>query len=281
MLKIVCWNIGRTHQPLEELLAMDSDVALLQEVHPGGIDWLNDAGPNVAVSPYDPWLMRHPETGASTYDRWPQVVKLSQRIKVEWFRPVGPTLATRADEMAVSHIGAVAAAQVTPLDDNTGAPFLAVSMYARWLRPRPGAGPGPIYSDASAHSIINDLTAFIPHYDAQNPTHRILAAGDLNIDYDAGRGSDPFARRANTVFHRMDALGLEYLGPQYPNGRRAAPTPPHLPHDTANVVTYRNLQIDHVFASRGFHRSVRARALNGPDEWGSSDHCRILIEVGD
>ena len=78
----------------------------------------------------------------------------------------------------------------------------------------------------------------------------------------------------------MDALGLEYMGPQYPNGRRAEPTPKHLPDDTANAVTYRNIQIDHVFASRGFHRSVQARALDGPDEWGSSDHCRILITVG-
>lgn len=281
MITVVCWNIGRTHQPLEELLAMDADLALLQEVHPGGIHWLNRAGANVAASPYDPWLMRHPETGAPTYDRWPQVVKLSPRVNVEWFRPVAPTLATNAAELAVSHIGAIAAAKVTPQDAAAGAPFLAVSMYARWLRPHPGAGPGPIYSDASAHSIISDLTAFITHYDAANPTHRILAAGDLNIDYDAGRGSDPFARRANTVFDRMDALGMEYLGPQYPNGRRAEPTPPHLPADTANVVTYRNLQIDHVFASRGFHRSVKAHALNEVGEWGSSDHCRILIAVGD
>ena len=114
------WNIGRTHQPLEELLAMDADVALLQEVHPGGRDWLNNARGNVAVSPYAPWLMRHPETGAPTYDRWPQVVKLSDRVKVEWFRPVAPTLAINADDMAVSRIGAIAAARVTPQDDSAG-----------------------------------------------------------------------------------------------------------------------------------------------------------------
>ena len=169
MITVVCWNIGRTHQPLEELLAMDADLALLQEVHPGGIHWLNRAGANVAASPYDPWLMRHPETGAPTYDRWPQVVKLSPRVNVEWFRPVAPTLAINADELAVSHIGAIAAAKVTPQDETAGAPFLAVSMYARWLRPHPGAAPGPIYSDASAHSIISDLTASSPTMTPQTP----------------------------------------------------------------------------------------------------------------
>ena len=79
------------------------------------------------------------------------------------------------------------------------------------------------------------------------------------------------------------------MGPQYPNGRRADPSPDHLPADTKNVVTYYSvrsspetarLQLDHVFASRGFHESVRTRAMNGVDEWGSSDHCRILMEVG-
>ena len=29
MIKVVCWNIGRTHKPLEDLLEMDADVALL------------------------------------------------------------------------------------------------------------------------------------------------------------------------------------------------------------------------------------------------------------
>ena len=38
-------------------------------------------------------------------------------------------------------------------------------------------------------------------------------------------------------------------------------------------------QLDYVFASRGFHESVRARALNEVNEWGPSDHCRMLIEV--
>ena len=40
-----------------------------------------------------------------------------------------------------------------------------------------------------------------------------------------------------------------------------------------------NRQLDYVFASRGFHEQISVKALNHPDEWGLSDHCRLLIEV--
>ena len=84
-------------------------------------------------------------------------------------------------------------------------------------------------------------------------------------------------------------LGLDYVGPTYPNGRRADPIPPHLTEASVDVPTYyttrrrpatAHVQLDHVFASRGFHETVRARALNRIEEWGASDHCRVLIEVG-
>lgn len=282
MIKVVSWNIGGTYAPLDELLKMDADVALLQEARPGMREVLTDAKANVAITPYDfwePWEYGH-------YDVWPLVVKLSDRVSVEWFRQTIPTRWVADDEIAVSGVGTIAAAKVIPMDD--GEPFIAVSMYARWYDPHPTVG-GWIYSDASAHRIVSDLTAFIPDYDAATPRHRILAAGDLNMDFDFGQGTDGFAPRANTVCDRMNALGLEYMGPQYPNGRRAYPTPEHLPADTRNVVTYypgnspetARLQLDHVFASRGLHNSVRTRAMNGGDEWGSSDHCRILIEIED
>jgi len=40
-------------------------------------------------------------------------------------------------------------------------------------------------------------------------------------------------------------------------------------------------QFDYVFASCGFHEQITVRALNTPDESGSSDHCRIVIEIED
>lgn len=287
MIKLVCWNIGKTQKPLEELIEMDADVAMLQEVHPGGYEWLKTAKEGVAVSTYKPW----DPWGYPWYDRWPLVVKLSNRVEVEWLKPVFPTRWVDDDEIAVSGIGTVAAAKVVPVDD--GEPFIAVSMYARWYEPKPTDGTGWFYPDASTHRIISDLTVFInsPVFGGfeDNPNHRILAGGDLNMDFDFGLGTHPAAARTNTILDRMKALGLEYGGPQHPNGRRADPTPEHLPEDTRNVVTYRpgnspetaRLQLDHVFASRGFHHDVRAQALNGVDEWGPSDHCRILIEIGD
>lgn len=39
-------------------------------------------------------------------------------------------------------------------------------------------------------------------------------------------------------------------------------------------------QLDYVFASRGLHEQVTTRALNSAEEWGASDYCRILIDVG-
>ena len=142
-------------------------------------------------------------------------------------------------------------------------------------------------SDASAHRIISDLSAFIGSTDPS--THRILAAGDLNTIYGAAGDDDlVLEARDRTVFDRMQALGLVFMGPQHPAGRRVAKTPQGLPPDTANVPTYHSTQrspataehqLDYVFASRGFHNSVQVRAMNSVKEWGSSDHCRLLIDV--
>ena len=94
--------------------------------------------------------------------------------------------------------------------------------------------------------------------------------------------------RDRSVTDRMDALGMEFLGPQSPDGRQATPGPQGLPLDSGNVPTFHTTrqspeaaqnQLDYVFASRGFHGSVKVRALNAVDEWGASDHCRLLIEV--
>ena len=94
--------------------------------------------------------------------------------------------------------------------------------------------------------------------------------------------------RQLTVWDRFKALGLEFLGPQAPNGRQASAPPPDVPAETKNVPTFypvgksagdATVQLDYAFASRGCHERVKVRALNEVDEWGSSDHCRLLIEV--
>ncbi len=282
MIKVVSWNIAKRWEPWRQLLQMDADIALLQEM--GSVP--PDVAPHIEVSGSDPWEPWDPQK----YDRFPMIVRLSDRVKVEWFKPVMPQHQgwEDKDEIAVSDIGIIAVARVIPQDGQDE--FIAVSMYARWLEVHPSTTDSEyasIYSDRSTHRIISDLSAFIGSADPS--THRILAAGDLNMIYGATEDSrleNP--ARARTVTDRMDALGMEFLGPQYPSGRKAYPTPQGLPPDTMNVPTYYTTrqspaaaqnQLDYVFASRGFHESVRVSALNPVEEWGASDHCRLLIEV--
>ena len=282
MIRVVSWNIETMDEPWRELLAMDADVALLQEAGTVPEDVLDQ----VELSPHMPWLSYDPTSGYPHYDRWPMVVRQSERVKVEWFRQIGPTWVAPEcpDDVAVSGIGTIDVARVIPVTGQD--PFIVASMYARWFGPHPIADGDWIYSDASAHRIISDLSAFISTYDCP-AKHRILAAGDLNMSF---QSSDGFDRRAQTVLDRFQALGLDYLGPQYPAGRRADPIPEHLTEDSLDVPTYYHkpsnnpagayVQLDHVFASRGFHNEIRAKALNEVTEWGPSDHCRIAIDVG-
>ena len=287
--RVVSWNIARWHEPWRQLVEMGADVALLQEAGnpPADVADRVDTGPLEHWDSHgwnsDWWEGRFP----NLFDRWPKVVKLSDRVEVEWFKQVGPISAARPDEIAVSGIGTIAAARVRPKDGS--APFIAVSMYAKWTRPHKSV---PTtwkvgYSDASAHRILSDLSAFIGHTDSG--THRILAAGDLNMIYGATE-SHPLAlpARESNVFDRMAALGLEFLGPQHPNGRQAEPTPKGLPPDSRNVPTFYAPvdnpsrawhQLDYAIASRGFHESVTVCAMNSVEEWGASDHCRLLIDV--
>lgn len=283
MIKVISWNIARRLQATHELLGMDADVALLQEVGVGAREVLASAGGVVAVAPqapWEPWPKEH-------YGSWPMVVKLSDQVEVQWFRQVLPSTPKESDdEIAVSNVGIIAAARVVPLIG--GEPFIAVSMYARWFVPHPVTGNSDnIHSDRSAHLIMSDLSSFI--WDTDLSGHRILAAGDLNNIYGATEDNPlVWYERDRGVFNRMDALGMEFMGPQHPNGRLANPVPVGLPPDTKNVPTYYTTrgspataanQLDYVFASRGFHNEVQARAINGVEEWGASDHCRIEITV--
>ena len=284
MIKVVCWNIGKRWDPWHCLLRMarngDADLALLQEagIPPGDVVDRIDYRDGVF------W-------NRQLYDRWPLVVKLSDRVTVESYRQVPPISDLGKKAIGASGIGTMAAARVIP-HGNEAEAFVAVSMYARWLGAHPSAkDPKWIYSDASAHRIISDLSTFIVDYDpaACPASHRILAAGDLNMFYGATGRKLSLPDRERTVWDRMCALGLEFLGPQVPHGRRAEAglEPDDVPADTKNVPTYYHRggpedaknQLDYAFASRGFHKTVTVRAMNGIKEWGPSDHCRLMIKV--
>ncbi len=304
---VVSWNIDTGREPWRQLIQMNADVALLQEATPPPDDVVRqrdaalpprqDTGP-LDIGPQESWDSHSWNSDwwhgrwSALYDRWPMVVRLSDRVDVEWFRQISPVWGAEPDEIAVSGFGTIAAARVTPKDGSIE-PFIAVSMYGRWIGPHPSVKTSWSigYADASVHRIISDLSAFIGH---ENPrTHRILAAGDLNIAHGYGDGGSPpyWEARYRSVFERMAAIGLEFMGPQMPNGRQAETLATGEPADSRNVVTYylpgknpqtaSNNQLDYVFASRGFHEDIKVRAMNSVEEWGASDHCRLLIEIAD
>ena len=76
----------------------------------------------------------------------------------------------------------------------------SVSFYSPWTTPHASTESCDIVSDASAHRIVSDLSAFI----GRRRGHRIVAAGDLNVLYGHGEyGNAYWAGRYETVFTRM------------------------------------------------------------------------------
>ena len=173
MIRVVSWNLFKRRQPWRELAEMarkgNADIALLQE----GGNLPADLAYPVRPENEEHWK-RHLHDGRPVYDRWCLVVKLSEKIDVDWFRPVLPICEFGEHDIGVSGIGTIAAARVTPRGRPEEA-FIAVSMYARWMKPDPSTHtPWRVKaSDVSAHSIFPDLAAFI---DNEDPPRREFSA---------------------------------------------------------------------------------------------------------
>ena len=93
--RLVSWNVAGRKEPWRELVKMGVDVALLQETG------------RVEVDPNEPWLKHQ-------FSIWPKIVKLSERVKVEWFKQVDPISEMKSEEIAVSGIGTIVAARGDP-----------------------------------------------------------------------------------------------------------------------------------------------------------------------
>ena len=270
MVKIVCWNIAHRYAAWRFLLNCDADIALLQEAGPPP----DDVARQIKVDPA-------PFLDADGYkSSRAAIVKLSNRVQVEWLEPV-PIHEARGGDFVVSQPGSIAAAIISTPDDGVR-PFVAASICAEYARVHRCVGKNDRVVDAPLHRVISDLSLLMGHV----TQHRIVAAGDLTIW--RGYGSPSWKRRHDTVFDRMEALGLPLVGPRHPHGRQADPWPTWLPKDSLNVPTYQRIgesvaeakdQLDYVFASQSMAGSVEVRALNDVEEWGPSDHCRIEIEV--
>ena len=73
-----------------------------------------------------------------------------------------------------------------------------------------------------------------------------------------------------TVFGEMMRIGLPLIGPHTPTFY--SPPNGQTPADAT-------LQLGYVFASRPIAHRLTAQALNDPDDWRPSDHCRIAIDL--
>ena len=267
MLRILSWNVNRRHL-WDQLAVSEVDVALLQEAPvPSGL-WEGKVVPHSTTG----WRT----VGGSPWRRT-AVVAVSGRTSLEP-RPLTSLEERAPGALLVSRFGTLAAADVVV----DGERITLVSIYAAWE----GHRPGPIYADASAHWLLSDLSGIVNGAGS----HRVIAAGDLNILHRYGEYGDPYwAARYATVFDRAEAMGLCFVGPQAPCGRQADPRPAELPEDSLNVPTYHTRQqgamgatrqLDFVFASHALADRLTVRALDtDAAEWGPSDHCRVAIEL--
>jgi len=269
-LSIISWNMKNRSSNWETVLESGAEVALLQETSqlPGDYD-------NRVV------LSKDENVGGSSPVAL--VAALSDRVD---FTPVKtqPIGGEDKEALMVSRPGTIAAALVRLPESKEE--ITIASLYAFWAYPLKQTSSSWIYADASCHRLISDLSAFI----GQQNRHKIIVAGDFNILYGYGEGNSQYwKRRYETVFDRMAVLGFRFMGPQAPGGgRQANPWPNELPADSKNVPTYYSnrqtpetaaRQLDYVFASEAIADRVKVRALNKPEHWGPSDHCRIMIEL--
>ena len=274
MLKLISWNIGHRPDVWRALIDSDADVALLQEAcePPSEIAARFDVGT-------EPWRT----DGARLQRPWrTALVGLRSRARLHRIPSLSIADAAPAD-LAVSQLGTIAAGHVA--DPDTGDTYTLISMYAPWEHPHASTKSAWIYADASAHRLVSDISALV----GQEDGHRVLVAGDLNILYGHGENGNPYwAARYRTIFDRFAMVGLTFIGPQAPNGRQADPWPSELTPGSLNVPTFHTnrqtpatatRQLDFVFASRDITPRVTACALNLPEAWGPSDHCRLRIDV--
>ena len=205
---------------------------------------------------------------------YPSVVaRLSDRVDVSFIerRLLGDA---RGHNFYTSEWGTLAAAIVTQAGG--GEPLTVVSMAPCYNSfTRESGSPSRSETIGSVHRLISDLARLVGR------RSRVIAAGDWTISrgwstHPTGKWAAREALHYQTTIDRMEALGFPHLMPEGRRGRHG------------DVVTFKAIgkapveawaQLDYVFATENTADRVSVRALNEPDEWGASDHCRILIEL--
>ena len=265
---------------------MGADIAFLQEAGqpPSGLD------PSIKLgcqARWEPWKKRH----YGWFIHVAAVARLSDRVELDWFKRVLPSKEPEYDEIPVSGMGTVAAARVRERDSDRE-PFFAVSMSTEWLTPHPSTGskwgsairtPRPIGSfrtcPRSSGTKTHRLTASWRRATSTSSTARWTPTRTRSRPGTA-RSSSGCVRWASNSWGR----GTRRDGALNQRRRVCCRTPRmsrlFIPVHTGEPPAKSAWnQLDYVFASKGFHESVIVRAMNGVDEWGPSDHCRLLIEI--
>lgn len=269
-MRLLSWNIAGLDL-YGELVEANVDIALLQEARKPALLPFTQVCPSAD----EDW-----RTEGSGNRNWSTaILGLSDELSFRelWATPVGYE---SNGDFCVSRRGTI---QIAEVSRNDTVLLNVASVYAPWERP--SAKKSPIFADTSAHRILSDLAQFM----SGTKKTPLIVAGDFNILRGYGEGGSGYwKRRYESVFDRAEAIGLHFMGPEFPNGVQADPWPDELPKDSLNVPTFRTdpldsstaqRQLDFVFCSKGLVSMSSVRALNGASEWGPSDHCQISIEV--
>ncbi len=264
-MKIVCWNMAHSRKSWNELLRMAGvDIALLQEASPLPDELRHDVEVDHRL-----WPDHH---NASL--GYPSVVaRLSNRVSVSFIAtlPMGDHF---SHDFYTSEWGTLGAAIVNPIDGDES--LIVVSMAPAYNAfTRESGSPSRRECIGSVHRLISDLARLVGRQS------RVIAAGDWVIY--PGWSAHPTtiwnereALHFQTAFDRMQALGFREVMPE---GRRS---------DRGDVVTFQSIgatpaqawaQADYVFATENIADRVSVHALNSPDDWGPSDHCRLIIDL--
>ena len=243
MVRMWCWNINHDWDAWRCIPDSGVDVVLVQE----GYRPPRDVAEKVCVDPAP-----YEDENGNALSRC-AIIKVSNNVEVEFLKNVKS-----------SHRGCLSAAKITP-KDKPDRPFLVVTFCPEYETVHEASGlKTDDLVDPSVHRVISDISLLIGHKNY----FRMIAAGDTTVMQ--GDGSNfYYVRRYAAVFDRMFAIGLPVIGPNNGPTYRSPGKKP----------AAANRQLDYVFASKSMLNSVSTRALNTEDEWGPSDHCRILIEV--
>ena len=198
------------------------------------------------------------------------------KISVDWIE-VKIAVDAKVGELGVSQPGMVAAC-VTPSDGE----FVGGCIDVRAM----GRSSSLDQEQMALRRWLRSSHCLRPVRLSDVKDHRIIAAADLTYGY-GERRSPYWKRRYMTVFERMDALGLSFVGPQHPNGRHErvlgrmnCPEQARTFLLSATIEKCRQRLSDSwtSYLEISFRVGVSA-ALNSPDQWGPSDHCRVEIEI--